>query len=282
MIRKERATIKHLIQLQDLVAARAQQQASMPSQRLQQLDKSIKTLDDELPIELKTHFNRLLQKSIEAIVPVTGDNCSGCGFALTKTMVNSIHAGDELNRCPNCTRILYAPAVPLTRRSPRRRWGDPVKRGVERFSAPELMIASLKGTTKEDVLLEMCETLRAEGYIENCTDLHDAALRREAIVATAVENGIAFPHVRGVEGGGLTLTLGISKKGIKFGAPSDKPSKIFFYMVIPTAASAFYLKLLSGLTKSFATKEARDSLLNAKTQEDLWKALVKATKKMIQ
>jgi mannitol/fructose-specific phosphotransferase system IIA component (Ntr-type) len=282
MVRKERHTIKHLIQLQDLVVARAQQQASMPSQRLQQLEKSIQTLDNELPVELKTHFDRLLLKNIEAIVPVTGENCSGCGFALTKTMVNSINAGDELNRCPNCTRILYAPDVPLTRRSPRRRWGDPVKRGIERFSAPELMMPALKGTTREEVLLEMCENLREEGYVENCRDLHNAALRREVIVPTAVENGIAFPHVRGVEGGGLTLTLGISKKGVKFGAPGDKPSKIFFYMVIPTAASAFYLKLLAGLTQSFSAKEARDALLKAKTQEELWKTLVKATKKTIQ
>ncbi|MDD3275838.1 MAG: PTS sugar transporter subunit IIA [Kiritimatiellales bacterium] len=279
MVRKETHTIKHLIQLQDLIVARAQQQASMPKARLEQLDKSISTLAGELPVELKSHFNRLLQKSIEAIVPITGDNCSGCGYALTKTMVNSIHGGDELNRCPNCTRILYSPDVPLTRNSPRRRWGDPVKRGIERFSAPELMVVSLKGTTREDVLLEMCNNLREQGYIESCDDLHDAALRREAIVSTAVEHGIAFPHVRGVEGGGLTLTLGISKKGVDFGGTTK--TKIFFYMVIPTAASAFYLKLLSGLTQSFAKKEARDALLAAKTQEELWKILVKATKKHI-
>jgi len=279
MVRKETHTIKHLIQLQDLIVARAQQQASMPKARLEQLDKSITTLAGELPVELKSHFNRLLQKSIEAIVPITGDNCSGCGYALTKTMVNSIHGGDELNRCPNCTRILYSPDVPLTRNSPRRRWGDPVKRGIERFSAPELMVVSLKGTTREDVLLEMCNNLREQGYIESCDDLHDAALRREAIVSTAVEHGIAFPHVRGVEGGGLTLTLGISKKGVDFGGTTK--TKIFFYMVIPTAASAFYLKLLSGLTQSFSTKAARDALLAAKTPEELWKILVKATKKHI-
>ena len=52
-------------------------------------------------------------------------------------------------------------------------------------------------------------------------------------------------------------------------------------MVIPTAASAFYLKLLSGLTQSFSTKEARDALVAAKTQEELWKILAKATKKTI-
>ena len=281
MVRKERHTIKHLIQLQDLIVARAQQQASRSAPQLQQLDKNISTLAGELPLELKTHFNRLLQKNIEAIVPITGGNCSGCGFALTKTMVNSINGGDDLNRCPNCTRILYAPDVPLTRHTPRRRWGDPVKRGIERFTAPELMIVPLKGTTKEEILLEMCENLRDQGYIQSCEDLHEAALRREAIVSTAVENGIAFPHVRGVEGGGLTLTLGISKKGVKFGADGNKLSRIFFYMVIPTAASAFYLKLLSGLTQSFATKPARDLLLKAKTPDELWKILVKATKKTI-
>ncbi len=279
MVRKERHTIKHLIQLQDMVAARAQQQASMPSQRLQQLDKNIKTLAGELPTELKTHFNRLQQKSVEAIVPVTGGNCSGCGYALTKTMVNSINAGDELNRCPNCTRILYAPDVPLTRRSPRRRWGDPVKRGIERFSAPELMVSALKGATKEEVLMELCSTMREQGYVEDCHDLHEAAMRREAIVSTAVENGIAFPHVRGVEGGGLTLSLGVSKKGIDFGGTTK--TKLFFYMVIPTAASAFYLKLLAGLTQSFSTAAQRDTLLKAKSQEDLWKALTKGTKVLI-
>ncbi|MCU0858318.1 MAG: C4-type zinc ribbon domain-containing protein, partial [Pontiellaceae bacterium] len=159
MVRKETHTIKLLIQLQDLIVARAQQQASRSAPQLQQLDKNIAALAGELPMDLKTHFNRLLQKNIEAIVPITGPNCSGCGYALTKTTVNSINGGDELNRCPNCTRILYAPDVPLTRNSPRRRWGDPVKHGIERFSSPELMIPSLKATTKEEVLLEMCENL---------------------------------------------------------------------------------------------------------------------------
>ncbi len=279
MVRKERHTIKHLIQLQDLVAARAQQQAALPKQRLLQLDKNIQALTAELPPDLRSHFNRLVQKSVEAIVPITGENCSGCGFVLIKTVVNSINAGDEMNRCPNCARILYAPDVPLTRTAPRRRWGDPIKRGIERFTAPELMIPSLKGTTKEEILLELCENMREQGYVEDCHDLHDAALRREAIVSTAVGNMIAFPHVRGVEGGGLTLSLGISKKGIDFGGTTK--TKVFFYMVIPTAASAFYLKLLSGLTQSFGTAEKRDTLLKVKTQEELWKALIVGTKKTI-
>jgi mannitol/fructose-specific phosphotransferase system IIA component (Ntr-type) len=52
-------------------------------------------------------------------------------------------------------------------------------------------------------------------------------------------------------------------------------------MAIPTATSAFYLKLLSGLSRTFREKETRESLMAAKTEDDLWKALIKATRKMI-
>lgn len=280
MVRKEHHIVKHLIQLQDLISARAQQQAGQPKQALVELDQYIETLSNELSPELRSNFERLVAKNVEALAPITGENCSGCGFALTKTMVNKINGGAlEMSRCPNCTRILYAPDVPLIRQVPRRRWGDPVKRGIERFSAPELMMHKLKGSTKEEILLELCENMHAEGYIENQESIHAAALRREAIVSTSVGNMMAFPHIRGVEGGGLTLSLGISKKGADFGGA--RKTKIFFYMVIPTAASAFYLKLLSGLTQSFSTADSREPLLKAKSQEDLWEALVKGTKKMV-
>lgn len=280
MVRKEHHIIKHLIQLQDLIAARAQQKAAHPKQKLAQLDKNIETLANELSPDLRNNFNRLTQKNVEALAPITGENCSGCGFALTKTMVNNINGrAVEMSRCPNCTRILYAPDVPLIRNTPRRRWGDPVKRGIERFTAPELMLHKLKGTTQEEILVELCENMQAQGYVEDCDVLHDAAMRREAIVSTAVGQMMAFPHIRGVEGGGLTLSLGVSKKGVDFGGATK--TKLFFYMVIPTAASAFYLKLLAGLTQSFSTAASREPLLKAKSREDLWGALIKGTKVLI-
>lgn len=280
MVRKEHHIVKHLIQLQDMIAARAQQQVAQPKKKLAGLDKNIKTLSDELSPELHSSFTRLVQKNIEALAPVIGENCSGCGFALTKTMVNNINGGaGELSRCPNCTRILYAPDVPLTRRTLRRRYGDPVKRGIERFTAPELMLHKLQGSTADEVLMEICENMCTEGYVEDCEVLHEAAMRREAIVSTAVGGAMAFPHIRGVEGGGLTLSVGISKKGIDFGGTTK--TKIFFYMVIPTAASAFYLKLLAGLTQAFASAADREPLLKARSREDLWDALVKGTRKMV-
>jgi mannitol/fructose-specific phosphotransferase system IIA component (Ntr-type) len=273
--------INQLIQLQELVVANLQKKVSMPKARLEELEKSIAALGSDLPPQIKTHFNRLLTKHPEAIVPVSSDTCAGCGMSLGKSLVNSVHKAEQMFRCPNCTRFLYYPEQLVERDRQSRVYGEARKTGIGRFTSPELMMVPLKGTTPEEVLGEMCERMETEGFVHDGAQLLDLALQREAIVSTAVDNGLAFPHVRGVEGGGLAMVVGIHKKGIKFGGPGRTLTRVFFFMVIPTATSAFYLKLLSGLSRTFREKEPREMLLNAKSEEELWASLIKATKKMI-
>ena len=62
------------------------------------------------------------------------------------------------------------------------------------------------------------------------SDLIEEALRREAILSTAVDHGLAFPHVRGVEGGGLALALGVSEKGIDFGGLAKSKTRLVFFI----------------------------------------------------
>jgi len=50
-----------------------------------------------------------------------------------------------------------------------------------------------------------------------------------------------------------------------------------FLIVIPTPASAFYLRLLAGLVRTFAESDARKTLLECTTSAQMWKALTKLT-----
>lgn len=273
--------INHLVQLQELIIARAQQEAGMPGAQLDQLDSSIQVLTQKLPPEVNMQFTRLLQKNPLAVVPVVNGVCTACGMTLPVSLVHKVHAAENLYSCPSCARLLFhrASSVRNTRKSPRR--SDPPKVGIERFSAEALMIPALKGTDRDAVLAELCQKLAAEGFVDDAGKLLESALQREAIIATAVESGLAFPHVRCVEGGALTLALGITPKAIKFDPAGKASTRIIFFMVIPTAASAFYLKLLSGLSQVFQKAENRDKLLEADTPEKLWKALVKTTRLVI-
>ena len=274
--------INHLVQLQELIIARAQQEAGMPGAQLDQLDEAIQSLTRELPDDLNIQFTRLLKKSPLAIIPVVNGVCTACGMTLPVSLVHQVHAAEQIYACPSCARLLFhrASGARNTRKSPRR--SDPPKVGIERFSAETLMIPALKGTDRDSVLAEMCQKLDDEGFVDDAGKLLESARMREAIISTAVENGLAFPHVRCVEGGALTLALGIAPKGIKFDPAGKANTRIVFFMVIPTAASAFYLKLLSGLSQVFQKAENRDKLLEAETPDKLWKALMKTTRLVIQ
>jgi mannitol/fructose-specific phosphotransferase system IIA component (Ntr-type)/predicted RNA-binding Zn-ribbon protein involved in translation (DUF1610 family) len=270
--------INHLVQLQELIIARAQHEAGMPGAQLGQLDESISALTQELPADVHTQFGRLLKKSPLAIVPVVNGVCTACGMTLPVSLVHQVHAAEKIYACPSCARMLFhrVAGARNTRKAPRRT--DPPKVGIERFSAETLMIPSLSGTDRDAVLAELCQKMADEGFIDDPATLRESALKREAIISTAVESGLAFPHVRCVEGGALTLALGVARKGIKFDPDGKANTHIVFFMVIPTAASAFYLKLLSGLSQVFQKPENREKLMDAETPEKLWKALVKTTR----
>lgn len=274
--------INHLVQLQELIIARAQQEAGQPGAKLDQLDEAIASLTKELPMDVHSQFTRLLQRSPLAIVPVENGICTACGMALPVALVHQVHAADHLYHCPACARLLFyrATGARNTRKSPRR--SEQPKVGIERFSAESLMIADLKGKTRDEVLAELCTRMKDEGFIDDPKKLLEAAIQREAIVSTAVDNGLAFPHVRCVEGGALTLALGVSREGVLFDPAGKTKTNLFFFMVIPTAASAFYLKILSGLSQIFQKEENRAKLLEADSADKLWKALVKTTRLVIQ
>jgi mannitol/fructose-specific phosphotransferase system IIA component (Ntr-type) len=274
--------INMLVQLQDLLLIRSEQEAVLSNGRLSQLDATILQLRSGLPPETAQLFQKIEKKDLLVIVPISNNVCTGCGLILPVSLVHAVRAGEKLQQCPNCARILYYQNF-LPRRVSKKMGGrfTPRRTGIARFTSPELMIPSLKATERDNVIAELAGRMVEKGFVDNGAKLLDEALKREAIMHTAVEHGLAFPHVRGVEGGGLTLALGISRKGIKFENSSRSLSYIIFFIVIPTAASVFYLRLLAGLTQSFLKKDARDKLMRARTQEELWGNLLKATRTTI-
>ena len=267
--------INQLIQLQELTLIRDEQKIARGGERLEELDASIRTMIGGLSSDQRTMFEKLHKKDLNVIVPVSDGICSVCGLKLPISLVQAVRIAKALHNCPNCARILYYPeAAPRhVRGLPRR--SEPRKPGIQRFSAQTLMVPSLEATDVEGIIKELAFKMEAEGFVDKADKLVERAMKREAVVSTAVDHGIAFPHVRSIEGGCLTLALGISKKGIKFGDDHDGSekglTKIVFFLVIPTAASAFYLKLLAGLTESFIKPEARKAIQAEKDQEGLWK-----------
>lgn len=274
-------TINLLIQLQELIEARMQQEAMMMDDRLDTLNHSIDGMVRELPPDVAGHFQRLQKRSYLAIVPLINGICTGCGMKVPISQAHAVNAALHLNQCSHCSRYLFRPEGAVARRTPGRPISGISGAGIARFSHPDLSITPLKSGTLEGVLQEMGQAIEKAGFVDNGLALAEAALRRESVLSTALDHGLAFPHARGIEGGGLTLSVGIHPKGVRFSPDVKSLTHIIFFVSIPTAASAFYLKLLAGLTKTFQNSSHREKLLSAKNPEELWKALKTATRRTI-
>ncbi len=268
--------VNHLVQLQELALIRDEHRATGDGSHLARLNESIDDLAGKLPGPVRSLYQRLYKKDHIVMAPVHNGSCAICGMRLPISQVQSVRMAKELQNCPSCARILFESSD-----SPR--WvgekpsrTEPRRVGISRFSAESLMVPQIAAATGDEAIRLMARQMHQEGFVDDADKLIAAALEREAILSTGMENGLAFPHVRGVEGGGLTLAVGTSRTGLDFGA--TQPVYVVCFLTIPTAVSAFYLKLLAGLTEAFMKAQNREALLAADTPVALWKALAKATR----
>ncbi len=271
--------INLLSQLQEMILTRDEHHHTGDGSHLDSLNDSIDALVDKLEPQLKVSYQRLYKKDHLVMSPMVDGCCGVCGMRLPVSQVQQVRLARAVQTCSSCGRMLYNEEDDAPRyvgEKPTR--GEPRKTGICRFSAEELMVCDLKGDTTEAAIRELAEAMSANRFISNPEALVAAAMERESILSTAMGNGLAFPHVRGVEGGGLTLALGVSKNGFRYDAAGEKVNLVFF-SVIPVAVSPFYLRLMAGLAQAFAKKSNRDALVAAaKTPASLWKAFVRTTR----
>ena len=273
-----KSQINLLNQLQELVLARDEHHQTGDGSRMDALDEAIDALVGKLEPQPRALYQRLSKKDHVVMTPMVNGCCAVCGMSLPIAQVQQVRLAKSIQTCASCGRMLYNEEEDAPRsvaEKPAR--GEPRKTGISRFSAEELVIANLKAKTPAEAVRELADAMAENHFVSNPAALVVAAVDRETVLPTAVGNGLAFPHVRGVEGGGLTLALGVSHEGIDWDGSGEKVHLIFF-SVIPTAVSVFYLRLMSVLMDAFSKQENRDLLQAATTNPELWKSFMKATR----
>lgn len=266
-----KSQINTLRQLQELVLTRDEHNQTGDGSHLDALNDAIDALQQKLAPQVAGVYGRLYKKSHIVISAMVNNCCAVCGMQVPIAQGQQVRLGQHLVTCSSCGRILFAAdedAVVNTSEAPDR---DNPKTGISRFSAEELMVCDLGACSREQAIAKLALAMERNGFISNAENLVTAALEREGVLSTAMEGGLAFPHVRGVEGGGL----GVSKEGIDW---DGETVNMVFLSAIPVAVSAFYLRLMGGLAQSFAKEANRTAVLEAVDAAALWKALQKATR----
>ena len=270
--------INLLNQLQELVLTRDEHHQMGDGSHMDALSDSIDALAGKLDPQVKALYDRLYKKDHVVMSPMANGCCAVCGMRLPISQAQQVRLAKTIQTCSSCGRMLFneeEDAPKYTGGKPVR--GEPRKTGISRFSAEELMLPSLKAKTPAEAIAELALAMSEHHFVSNPESLVKSALDRESVLSTAMGEGLAFPHVRGVEGGGLTLAIGVSEDGIAWDAEGSKVHVVVF-SVIPVAVSAFYLRLVAMLCEAFKKKENLALVRGLKTSGELWKNIVKATR----
>jgi PTS system nitrogen regulatory IIA component len=132
------------------------------------------------------------------------------------------------------------------------------------FLRPELVIAELGTSPKNEVLARMASHLAGHQAGVDAAALHKVLEEREILASTAIGDGIAIPHGKLDSVGQLVGALGRSTAGLEFDAIDGKPTHLVFMLVAPSTSTGIHLKALARLSRLFRDALFRQRLMEAR------------------
>ena len=134
----------------------------------------------------------------------------------------------------------------------------------------------LAGTTREEVLSEMSGGLARAGVVSDGSELARRLVERERMGSTGLGGGLAIPHCKLREIGDVVLAVGVSRRGIDFGAADGLPVRLVFLVLSPADAPALHLQALARISRVIRLPGVAESLSKAATAGEIAAALTEA------
>lgn len=137
----------------------------------------------------------------------------------------------------------------------------------------ELVIPTLRGTSKDAVLRELAEHLTSVHREIDRDRLIDVLWERERLGSTALGDGIAIPHGKLPGLRGVLAVFGRHPDGVDFESLDGKPSRIFFLLVAPDNSVGQHLKALARVSRLLKDDSFRRQLVTTADPEELYRSI---------
>jgi len=141
------------------------------------------------------------------------------------------------------------------------------------FFLRRAVIPSLRGTTRWEVIQELCQAVAEHDQMPDQETLYAGVHAREDLMGTGIGNGLAIPHARLEALTKPVLTFGRSLPGIEWDSPDGLPVHWVFLLLTPVPDDGLQLQSLAALARGMSSEEARQCLTHAESGQQVWLAL---------
>jgi PTS system nitrogen regulatory IIA component len=143
------------------------------------------------------------------------------------------------------------------------------------FVVREAIVPNLTAATKEGVIREIVESLKATGYFQGgeADDIVRAIMKREQLGSTGIGRSIAIPHTKHPGTDRLVGTVAVSPEGVPFESIDGEPVHVFVLLVSPQDRPGDHLRALENVVRNMRDDGFVKALRQAKTRDELWRLL---------
>lgn len=124
----------------------------------------------------------------------------------------------------------------------------------------DVMIMSLKATTKEGAIDEMIASLEEHGKINDPVLFKEQIMKREAQSSTGIGDGIAMPHAKTKAVNTPTVVFAKSEAGLDYESLDGAPAHLFFMIAATDGANETHLETLAALSRLLVHPDFVNSL----------------------
>jgi PTS system nitrogen regulatory IIA component len=139
--------------------------------------------------------------------------------------------------------------------------------------AEPLVVASIQGRTKADVIAELAGIVSKHHPEIDLGRLVQALEDRERLNSTALGEGVAIPHGKLPGVTRVVAAFGRSIAGVDFTSLDGKPTHLFFLLVAPEDSAGAHLKALARISRLLKDQAFRARLLAATDAAELYRII---------
>jgi PTS system nitrogen regulatory IIA component len=137
----------------------------------------------------------------------------------------------------------------------------------------DLVIASLRGRAKSDVIEELARVVSDHRADIDHDRLVEALEERERLNSTALGEGVAIPHGKLPGLKQVVAAFGRSLEGVDFQSLDGKPTHLFFLLAAPEDSAGAHLKALARISRLLKDEAFRARLMSATDAAELYAAI---------
>ncbi|MGB9665235.1 MAG: PTS sugar transporter subunit IIA [Ignavibacteria bacterium] len=140
---------------------------------------------------------------------------------------------------------------------------------VSEYLNEDNVLLDVEAKDKYELIDKLIEVAAKSGKILDKEKVREAVYEREKILSTGVGKGFAVPHGKTDAVNDIVLAFAITKEPLNYEALDNQPVRLVMLMVGKDSLVSSHIKLLSRISRLMNNDEFRESLLNARTKQEV-------------